>query len=1016
MSGGALAASGPVPGAPIYRTIDPARIDPAFRPAALRSTAEVTAVLQLAGTPVALVQAAQLRQGSVLTEASRSAVRTALRARQDALRPSLAAAGARVIGQYQDAYNGIRVRVAGRNIAALAALPGVVRISAAPVYHITNATSDAYTGVPKAWTQGSGLTGTGIKLAIIDTGIDYYHADFGGSGNPEDFAADDGLTIGTPAFPNAKVAGGFDFVGDGYDPSGFGDAPVPRPDPDPLDCDGHGTHVAGTATGLGVNKDGSTYTGPYTAAALSSHAFRVAPGAAPGAQVYALRVFGCSGATDVLLDAIDWAVKNQMNVINMSIGGTFGTADSPDAMAVDNAVKAGIVVVAAAGNEGPGAYTVASPGVAAGAISVGAVDAMRTLPGATITLQSGKIRAINANRSDALPITGRLLVLRGASGGIGLGCDESEYTTVQPGDIVVTMRGECARVDRATLGEAAGAVAVVMVNTADDATLPPFEGPIPDVTIPFLGVASGDAAALQAAANQVVTITDGPTISNTSYARATDFSSSGPTWGTSAIKPDVMAPGASVLSAAVGTGTDGINESGTSMASPLVAGIAALVREAHPGWTPIQVKAAIMSTASGAVGGYDPRQDGSGLVQAQNAADAVAYASAGDGASLSFGAVALNGAWTATQTVTLVNTSGAAIDYRLSPAFVGARLGARMTISPSRVVVPAHATARVKVALSLSAAAVAALPGTESPTDARGLLTAIRGVITATPARRASGVHPLRVPFLVVPRGLSNVQTPATVELAPGENGHLTATATVTNRGIHAGVADVFAWGLRTGSIGAGSGDVRAVGVQSRTTGMDGQPLPTDVRMLVFAVNTYRPWSSAALNEFDIFIDSDGTSQNTYILSVVDHGVATSGAPDGIPACVVVRFSDLAVVGAAYAKAPANSSTLTCAVLTSTLAPMGPGQPFSYVAFTSFGDLPVSGGLPGQGMFDPFEPAISQGDSISLAPGASGSIDLWVDPDRFVHAPALGWLIVSPDDPSGPGQAEGIPAVVPPAG
>ena len=1015
-AGGALASSDPVPGAPVYQAFDPGRISPQFRPAALRSAADVTAVLQLAGTPVALVEAAQVRRGSALTEATRSSVRRALRARQDALRPALAAAGARVIGQYQDAYNGIKVRVPGRNLVALAALPGVVRISPAPVYRLKNATSEAYTGVPKAWAQGAGVTGTGIKIAVIDTGIDYYHADFDGSGDPADFAADDGLTIGTPAFPNAKVAGGFDFVGDDYDPSGFGDTAIPKPDLDPLDCDGHGTHVAATAAGLGVNDDGSTYNGPYTAAALSRHAFRVAPGAAPGAQVYALRVFGCSGATDVLLEAIDWAVKNQMDVVNMSIGGTFGTADSPDAVAVENAVKAGVVVVAAAGNEGPGAYTVASPGVAPGAISVGAVDALRTLPGATIALTMGPVLAINANRSDTFPITGRLLVLRDASGGIGLGCDESEYAAVQPGDIVVTQRGDCPRTDRPNLGEAAGAAAVVMVNAGSATGLPPFEGPIPDVTIPFLGVTSRDGALLQAAANQLVTITAGPDISNPSYARATDFSSSGPTSGTSALKPDVMAPGASVLSAAVGTGTDGITESGTSMASPLVAGIAALVREAHPAWTPLQVKAAIVSTASGAVGGYDPRQDGSGLVQAQDAVDAVAYAAAGDGASLSFGAVALNGAWSASRTITLVNTSASAIDYRLSPAFVGARLGARMTLSSSRVVVPAHGTSRVTATLSLSAAAVAALPGAESPTDGRGLLTAVRGVIIATPARRPTGVHTLRVPFLVVPRGLSDVQTPSTVELTASGGAHVTGKATVTNRGVHAGVADVFAWGLRAGTVGAGSGDVRAIGVQSRKTGMDGRPLPTDVRMLVFAVNTYRPWSSAALNEFDIFIDSDGTGDNTYILSILDHGVATSGAPDGIPACIVVRFSDFAIVGAAYAKAPANSSTLTCAVLTSTMAPMGPGQPFSYVAFTTFGDLPVSGGLPGEGTFDPFEPAISQGDRLSLAPGKSGSIDLWVDPERFANAPALGWLIVSPDDASGPGQAEGIPAIVPPSG
>jgi minor extracellular serine protease Vpr len=369
--GAVLAASPTVPGAPVFGRIDPAAIDPAFRPAMARPDRYVTVVLQLAGTPVALAQASAIQLGVTLSTSDRASLRRALRARQDALRPALAKSGAVILGQYQDAYDGIKVRVPAGRLTSLATLPGVVRLAAVPIYHLQNSTSETYTGVPRAWSQGTGLTGAGVKIAIIDSGIDYYHADFGGSGDPADFKADDGLTIGTPAFPNAKVAGGFDFVGDNYDPDPVSDgSPVPSADPDPLDCEGHGTHVAGTAAGFGVTSDGRTYHGPYSAAALASHAFRVPPGAAPGATIYALKVFGCEGGTDVLLDAIDWAVKSRMDVINMSVGGAFGTADSPDAIAVDNAVKAGLVVVAAAGNEGPGAYTTSSPSVAAAAISV----------------------------------------------------------------------------------------------------------------------------------------------------------------------------------------------------------------------------------------------------------------------------------------------------------------------------------------------------------------------------------------------------------------------------------------------------------------------------------------------------------------------------------------------------------------------------------------------------------------------------------------------------------------------
>ena len=186
--------------------------------------------------------------------------------------------------------------------------------------------------------------------------------------------------------------------------------------------------------------------------------------------------------------------------------------------------------------------------------------------------------------------------------------------------------------------------------------------------------------------------------------------------------------------------------------------------------------------------------------------------------------------------------------------------------------------------------------------------------------------------------------------------------------------------------------------------------------MLVFAVNTYRPWSSAALNEFDIAIDADGLGENIYLIAAVDHGFATNGSPDGIPVCLLVRFSDLTVVDAVYAKAPANSSTLRCAVLTSTLVPMSPGQPFYYIALSLSGDLPLVNSVPGIAQFDAFEPAISQGDLVALAPGESANLDLWVDPSRFENAPALGWLVVSPDDASGPAQADTIPAILPAAG
>lgn len=1016
-TGSGTRSSGPVPGVPVFQPIDVSRIDPQLRPFLLDPNRQATVILELRGTPVALVEAAASARGEDLSALDRSVIRSSLRARQDALRPSLAAVGARVLGQYQDAYVGVKVRVALRDVARLSRLPGVERVLAVPQYRLTNTTSGRYTGVPAAWSVGKGLTGAGVRIAVIDTGIDYYHADFGGSGNPADFKADDGLTVGTPAFPNAKVAGGFDFVGNTYDPSGTGDALIPRPDPDPLDCAGHGTHVAGTIAGYGVTADGQTYRGSYDAQTLATKDFRVGPGVAPGAGIYALKVFGCTGATDMVVDAIDWAVKNDMDVINLSLGSSFGDPSAPDAVAADNAAKAGIVVVAAAGNDGPAAYTAATPAVATRVIAVGAVDAIPSFPGATIGV--GGISTIVANEATGFPVSGRLTVLNGDAGKIGLGCAASEYASVLPGDIVVTLRGTCPRTDRASLGQAAGAAAVIMVNNTDTDDYPPLEGEIRDVTIPFLGAKPSAGAALQAADGTTVTVTGGVILSNPTYRMTTEFSSGGPRSGDSGLKPDVVAPGVSVFSTSIGTGTDGERASGTSMAAPHVAGVVALVRQAHPGWTAEQVKAAILNSASAAaVRGYDPRTAGAGLVQPRRAVDTLALATTGSGtASLSFGARNLTGTFAASRTIRLQNTGGAAITYRLTSSFTGSALGARVTITPTQVTVAAHRAATVTVNLSLGSAAVAALPGAEQAAAGQALLTAIRGAVVATPTTRGAGIYPLRVPFLLAPRGLSNVVAPATVDLAPDAGGTRdTATVTVTNTGVHAGVADVYAWGLHSGPQGAGPVDVRAVGVQSLTTGIDGAPLPATDRLLVFAINTYKPWASAAANEFDIAIDTDRSGLPEYVLFATDHGLVATGSPDGRTACFLYRAADDRIVDAAFAKAPANGTTLRCGVPASALGLVPGAPPFDYAVAAASLLPPVVDRVPGVAAFDPFNPSISQGDHLALEPGQSGSLGVWIVRSAFASVPALGWMVVSPDDPSGPAQAETIPAVMPSAG
>src|SRR5256885_4148721 len=342
----------------------------------------ITVVVQLNGESVAEQQGTAGRR---LGRAEKDTIKGQLRAEQDALRPNIQALGGTVLTTYQSAINGIKVRIARGQVASLASLPGVAAVRPVQLHRPDNLHGVPLVGGPAVW-QSLGLHGEGVKVANIDPGIDYTHANFGGSGNPADYATahTSETTPANPAWfgPSAlRVKGGIDLVGDAYDAgaklaNGSPDIArrTPHPDPNPLDCNGHGSHVAGTAAGSGVLSNGHMYTGTYDANTLSANSWNVGPGVAPKADIYSVRVFGCQGSTDIVVEAIDWAVDNDMDVVNMSLGAAFGTADTPDAVASTNAAKAGIIVIASAGNSGGNPYIVGSPSTGEGAISVAAND------------------------------------------------------------------------------------------------------------------------------------------------------------------------------------------------------------------------------------------------------------------------------------------------------------------------------------------------------------------------------------------------------------------------------------------------------------------------------------------------------------------------------------------------------------------------------------------------------------------------------------------------------------------
>src|SRR5207244_7503698 len=280
-----------------------------------------------------------------------------------------------------------------------------------------------------------------------------------------------------------------------------------------------------------------------------------------------IRVFGCAGSTNVVDEAIEWAVDHELDVINMSLGAAYGASNNSDSVASTNAVNAGVIVVASAGNNGSAAYIVGSPSVGDKVISVAAIDSNATFPAVRLDLSTGQsVVALNANGVTTLP-SGAIpvVVLRTTDGSVSLGCNPAEYVAANvSGKLAVTKRGTCARVARAIFGQQAGAAAVAMINNA--AGSPPFEGPItsnPDtgqpytVTIPFLGIRgapSADGPTLVAGDGGTTTFT-ATTIANPTYLQAASFTSGGPRIGDSFLKPNVAAPGVSILSTLVGSGT-----------------------------------------------------------------------------------------------------------------------------------------------------------------------------------------------------------------------------------------------------------------------------------------------------------------------------------------------------------------------------------------------------------------------------------------------------------------------------
>ena len=498
---------------------------------------------------------------------------------------------------FRTLWNGLAVRTDEVEANKLRALPGVaavypvvVAVRAQQEENPENvsemATALAMTGADIAQNE-LGLSGRRVRVAVMDSGIDYDHPDLGGCFGP-----------------GCRVAKGWDFVGDTFNPDRTSPAynPTPTPDPLPDDCDGHGTHVAGIIGANGTIR-----------------------GVAPQATLYSYRVFGCAGPTtaDIMLAAMERALEDDADILNMSIGAAYQWPNYPTAQGASRLVRKGMVVVAAAGNEGAnGLYASAAPAIGRGVIDVASFDnAFANLASFTVSPDGRRIGYTAATGSAVVPTTGSGVLAR--TGSVTATADACAALPAGSlaGKVALVRRGTCAFAVKAANAQTAGAAGAVIYNNVAGRVSISVAGGAP-ITIPVVSITAADGAILDAriaSGATTLTWTNGSTSEPQPTANLiSSFSSWGPTANLK-LKPDLGAPGGSIRSTIpLEKGGFG-NISGTSMSSPYVAGAVALLLEARPRTKPADVLALLQNNAKPHLWSGNPTLGVLDLVQRQGA-------------------------------------------------------------------------------------------------------------------------------------------------------------------------------------------------------------------------------------------------------------------------------------------------------------------------------------------------------------------------------------------------------------
>ena len=580
---------------------------------------------------------------------------------------------------YDSLWNGFSVSATTAELGKLSRIAGVVAIYPVMVVSVPETATSAldpelYTALTMTGADAVqselGFTGKGIKVAVMDTGVDYDHPDLGGCFGP-----------------GCRVAKGWDFVGDAYNADDTSPAynPVPSPDPYPDDCNGHGTHVAGI---IGANG--------------------VVTGVAPEVTFGAYRVFGCDGSTTdaIMLAAMERAYKDHMDVLNMSIGSAFEWPQSPTAVAASRLVRKGMVVVASIGNSGAsGLYSAGAPGLGENVIGVASFDNTHVfLP--YFEVNGTKVGYVTMTFSPAPPTSGS-----GEIVDVGLACEALPAGSLT-GKVALAARGSCAFGVKAVNAIAAGADAVLVSNNIPGVFNGTLGAPLATPK-PVVGISQADGVFLRAQAAPItmtwtdqmassISPTGGLISSFSSYGLSPDL----------ALKPDIGAPGGNIYSTFPLEQGGYATLSGTSMSSPHVAGTAALLLQAKPRTKAEDVRSILQNSAVPAdwwgypgVGYIDNvNRQGAGMVQIDDSITATTTIEPGK---LSLGE-SQNGP--VTRKLEIKNNSKKAVTYDLS--FVNAlstsgvitpdfwESNANVAFSKPSVTIKGHHDAEIKVTIT----------------------------------------------------------------------------------------------------------------------------------------------------------------------------------------------------------------------------------------------------------------------------------------------------------------------------